>query len=451
MGLASQSIRSGSRRSHMSRRRRRRPGRWLFLLFLVAVVGTGWWWFTTPAEDQKIASAAEDATTTARPASTSDQASTTRTLDPVTRPRTPRPRPTATETSSTPPVVAERTPKTTTPPKDVATAAPTNQGKTPVDLDRTTARESSNPMRPPASTSDPAAGRSAPRIASTAEPARDALPKKTAVPRVSVRPAPAPTSSGASTLAEALAKADDDPLAARRLLTEAWTRGLVGDDRRTAQLLSKRLANATLLVDAKRSGSPYATPYRIKRGDAMSRIVRKHDVTTNLDFVARINGIKDLNRIRENQEIWLPRGLFHVVADRSDGDLAVHQEIDGVRHLLLVVPVTLGRDDLTPDILFQVRKGSKRTNPSWTDPASGVRWAAADPRNPVGEFWIGLEPADPSLRGDPKYQGFGLHGTGPKIEFGAQPTSGSMQVREADAQILFELLRSGRSTIDVRP
>ena len=252
-------------------------------------------------------------------------------------------------------------------------------------------------------------------------------------------------------LAKALASADQDPLSARKSLTEAWARGLVGDDRKTAQILSKRLADATLLVGARRSGSPYATPYRIKRGDAMSRIVRKNDVNTNLDFVARINGIKDLNRIRENQEIWLPRGVFHLVADRSEGDLAVHQEIDGTRHLLLVIPVMLGRNDLTPDILFQVRQGSKRSNPSWTDPATGVRWSGADPRNPVGEFWIGLEPADPALRGDPKYQGFGLHGTGPEIEFGTTTTSGSIQVREADAEILFELLRSGRSTIDIRP
>lgn len=182
----------------------------------------------------------------------------------------------------------------------------------------------------------------------------------------------------------------------------------------------------------------------------MSRIVRKQNVNTNLDFVARVNGIKNLNRIRENQEIWLPRGLFHVVVDRAVGDMAVYQEIDGTRHLLMVVPVVVGRDDLTPTVLFQVRAGSKRRNPSWTDPASGVRWAAADPRNPVGEFWIGLEPADPNLRGDPTYQGFGLHGTGPQVEFGDDASSGSLQVREEDAEILFELLRSGRSTIDIR-
>jgi len=279
-----------------------------------------------------------------------------------------------------------------------------------------------------------------------ATPTRNATP-----PRIAVRPAAPPVSSGGPMLAEALAAAERDPLAARRSLSEAWSRGLAGDDRKTAQILSKRLADATLLVGVRRSGSPYATPYRIKRGDAMSRIARKNDVNTNLDFVARINGIEDLNRIRENQEIWLPRGVFHLVADRSDGDLAVHQEIDGTRHLLLVIPVMLGRDDLTPDILFQVRMGSKRSNPSWTDPATGVRWSGADPRNPVGEFWIGLEPADAALRGDPKYQGFGLHGTGPEIEFGTTSTSGSIQVREADAEILFELLRSGRSTIDIRP
>lgn len=431
MGLASQSIRSGSRRSHMSRRRRRRPGRWIVLLLLVGIVAAGWWWFTAPPKTTDVATTtAPEATGT--PSAPAIERTRPTTLDPVTRPRTTRPRPprsTAPAVSST---EADPDPVSTTPPS------------TP---------PSTTPSTPPStSTSGTAATTSdAPRKPAAAPSSTPATVKTTAPPRIAVRPAPPPTSAGAAALEEALDRAADDPLAARERLTDAWTRGLVGDDRQTAQLLSRRLADATLLVDARRSGSPYATPYRIKRGDAMSRIARRHDVNTNLDFVARINGIKDLNRIRENQEIWLPRGLFHLVVDRSEGDLAVHQEIDGRRHLLLVVPVAMGRGDLTPDLLFQVRQGSKRTNPSWTDPATGVRWAASDSRNPIGEFWIGLEPAEISLRGDPKYQGFGLHGTGPEIEFGAVPTSGSLQVREADAAILFELLRSGRSTVDVRP
>jgi lipoprotein-anchoring transpeptidase ErfK/SrfK len=329
-----------------------------------------------------------------------------------------------------------------------------------------TASESTSPSRTPEITfeSDPAPATSPSttpprREPPIATPSRAANRVETAPTPASPTPAPpsATTRSGAgrnSTAAQALeqaaATADGDPVTARASLTRAWLAGLEGIQRDNARRLSRRLADSTLLEVPGRPATPYARPHRVKPNEVLGKIIRDEKVEVNAEFLARINGLRNPNSVRAGRDLWLPEGRFHAVVDLSELDLAVFQETEGRRDLLIVMPVGIGVDGLTPTGLFRVKPGSKSSNPSWTDPASGRTWKSNDPGNPIGEHWIGLQPVEEGDRDDPAYEGLGLHGTTEPQTVGTRCTNGSLRLLGDDVELLFQILGSGTSTVEIR-
>jgi len=184
--------------------------------------------------------------------------------------------------------------------------------------------------------------------------------------------------------------------------------------------------------------------------EVLGRIIRNEDVEVNADFLARINGLRNPNAVRAGRDLWLPNGRFHAVVDLSERDLAVFQEMDGRRDLLIVVPVGIGVDGLTPVGLFRVAPNSKSSNPTWFDPVTGRQWKANDPGNPIGEHWIGLQALDEQDRNNPAYEGLGLHGTTQPETVGTPCTNGSLRLLGDDVELLFQILASGTSTVEIR-
>ncbi|MDP7071232.1 MAG: hypothetical protein QF561_07800, partial [Phycisphaerales bacterium] len=97
------------------------------------------------------------------------------------------------------------------------------------------------------------------------------------------------------------------------------------------------------------------------------------------------------SRIRAGQRIKVVQGPFHAEVDKKAHriDIWLGEGEDAV--FIRSLPVGLGEFDSTPGGTFRVRRGGKMVNPSWTNPRTGERFAAADPNNPIGEFWIGLD------------------------------------------------------------
>lgn len=418
----------------MTSRRRRNRGRWILLLIVVAAaVGGSWWWFQ---DDDGTVS--PDAPTTREPdTGTIDMAprrTTTRpSLDPVTGDRD-----AALGTRGT---RSPRATRATTPGAD--------------------ARSSSQPVATPPRVSRP-----------DPKPEISVPDKPTKVVRASrpdaASPAPESVDSKLSTamasrsratmrLNESIKLESSDPIASREALGEAWIGGLSDKDRQRAADLSRRLAKRTLLAGTPIPGSPWTRAYTIRPNDTLGGILNGQKIATSQSFIARINGLDNPNAIRASQTLLLPTGRFHGVVDLDSRDLAIFQELeDGRRDLLLVIPIALGPDleaGLDPDRdrvtgTYRVRPRGMRRNPSWTDPASGIRWSRGDIQNPVGEHWISLEllaGADDDTRPP-----VALHGTVPDHPIDDERHPGLVAMDPADIELLYLMLDTGDSVVDVR-
>ena len=420
MALASQSARSGSRRAYMTSRRRRRRGRWLVILFLIAAVVTAWWWFrhrpNESAVETDVASSAQveepSNIKSPRPTPTTERAANDRprSLDPVTRDRGRR--------------------------DSSITSTPTIDMAPPVDPSKASVPAVKPPVKPNnVATPTPEPTESRPATAPTIENTTREIKRQTIANR---------------RLREAGDLAVTDPVNARKVLTEAWVAGLLDRDRERARSLSIRLADATMLVNPGVPGSPWTRSYTIRPGDSMSRIMSREKVPTSQTFIARVNGLKNPNAIRAGRPLQLPTGRFHAVVDLSSRDVAVFQEIGGSWDLLIALPIATGprlRNDTDGmEGVYTVAPRGKQRNPSWTNPVTGDRWKANDPENPVGEHWIELE----GLGEVAAVRGVGIHGTNDPGGIAGGRLPGSISLADDDIELLFQILDTGDSTVEIR-
>jgi lipoprotein-anchoring transpeptidase ErfK/SrfK len=116
------------------------------------------------------------------------------------------------------------------------------------------------------------------------------------------------------------------------------------------------------------------------------------------------------------------------------------------RVMVLSMPCGLGENDSTPVGTFRVRKNSKLVNPEWRNPRTGERFAANDPKNPIGERWIGLEGTTPEMA---KFTGYGIHGTVDPASIGQQMSMGCVRLGEREVEVAYELIGND-STVTVR-
>lgn len=258
-------------------------------------------------------------------------------------------------------------------------------------------------------------------------------------------------STGATELrkiAQARALIEDDRLVeARELLNDAMKRPM-GD--REAEAVRQLLGQ----VNAKLIFSPYVDPndpisdhYVMKSGEILGKVAPRYDVPWK--FIARINDVRDVRRIRAGQRLKVIQGPFHAVVDKSDYRLDLYLQVAGDPHGLFIrsFEIGVGKHDSTPIGKFIVKKGSKLVNPEWTNPRTGEVFYADDPRNPIGERWIGLRGIDASTK---TMQGYGIHGTIEPESIGQQASMGCIRMRPDDVALVYDMLEQEQSTVVVQ-
>jgi nucleoid-associated protein YgaU len=418
MALQSQTINAGTRSQFMmSRTRRRRPRRWPFAaIAIVGVSGLAWllWPSGGAAPDPSDSTAIDPllVATAERPPTRDvrdlDRASSSRSTPPIALTPEPNPR-------RTPPASAPTEPS-------VAIAEPT-----PTPIETPTALE-----RPSAPKADPV------------------LPVLTATEVVPAPDRTNPSAARTGRVSSLVALADQDPVEARAALTEAYVSGSLSPAEERLALETLERINARLLFSPEPvQNDPFSRIYLVQPGDSLERIA-KRELAGGPDwrFVQRMNRIKNPRAIQVNQRLKLPVGTFHAVVHKRDFRMDVFLVNNGDRVLVASYPVGLGELNSTPEGLAKVRKGSKLIDPEWYNPRTGEYFAAGDPKNPIGEHWIGLSS---SADGDRLFDGYGIHGTIEPGSIGQSVSMGCVRLLPEHVEVVYEVLTEPESTVEVRP
>ncbi|HLO40509.1 MAG TPA: L,D-transpeptidase family protein, partial [Phycisphaerales bacterium] len=197
-------------------------------------------------------------------------------------------------------------------------------------------------------------------------------------------------------------------------------------------------------------GDPLVETYAIQSGDAIARLPRKRELAIDWRLLKRVNGLSDddLTRLRVGQKLKLVRGPFHAVVTKSEYRLDLFAgSPDEPENWIYIrsFKVGLGEGNGTPVGTFVVK--SRQVNPPWTNPRTGEKFSADDPKNPIGEYWVGWEGVGPSAA----FKGFGIHGTIDPSSVGQQKSMGCVRLLNEDVAMVYEFLTERISVIQVRP
>ena len=441
MALSSQTLNNGVRSQFMTsrRRRRKRPTGWIVGLTLVALAMLTVWWVwpdstrrpdegpatdplvaaapvasdrTTPREDAPPLTARQERPNRATPSAASSQLETRRVVS--------VPPPAAT-TEAAAPATRERTPGETT----------DEFGTEVTDTPERIVTGRTEVPSPPKADPDPVA----PLLSATESiPTRDsaaAPPNRDEVATLSVL-------------------ADRDPIRVREELTELVVSGsLTASQERNARETLNRINGRLLFSPHVQADDPFIRTYSVQPGDSLERIARR-ELAGGPDwrFVQRINGIRNPRGLQINQRLKLPVGTFHAVVDKSEFRMDLFLVDGGRRVLVASYPVGLGELNSTPEGVAKVRKGSKLIDPEWYNPRTSEYFAADDPKNPIGEHWIGLSSVE---SGDRLFDGYGIHGTIEPDSIGRSESMGCVRLLPEHVAVVDEMLTERDRTVEIRP
>ena len=175
------------------------------------------------------------------------------------------------------------------------------------------------------------------------------------------------------------------------------------------------------------------------------------DLKVDWRFLQRINKIADPGKLRLGQNLKLVKGPFHAVVYKGAFRLDLFADIadtEGHKIFIRSYPVGLGAEGSTPIGTFVVRPKSKMVNPKWVNPRTGEKFDAEDPKNPIGERWVGLQGTDKNTE---MLSGYGIHGTIAPESIGHEASMGCIRMLAPDIEVVFELMSEGGSTVEIRP
>jgi lipoprotein-anchoring transpeptidase ErfK/SrfK len=198
------------------------------------------------------------------------------------------------------------------------------------------------------------------------------------------------------------------------------------------------------------AGDPLVESYKIQRGDALARIPRKRELAVDWRMIQRVNRISNPSSIREGQTIKLVKGPFHAVVTKSEYRVDIYAGSPSEPATWLYIKsytAGLGEGNSTPVGNYVVKKNSKLENPTWVNPRTGEKFDANDPKNPIGEFWLGWQGEGDSAQNT----GYGFHGTVDPQSIGKQMSMGCVRLADADIAELFGMLVEEVSVVRVLP
>ena len=242
--------------------------------------------------------------------------------------------------------------------------------------------------------------------------------------------------------------ANDQLLDARDLLNRSLAGSISPVDAINVRAMLAEV-NETLVFSPKvAAGDPYTETYVIRGGDRLSKIARPYDIPWR--FIAHINGDIDASRIQIGQRIKLVRGPVHVIVHKSAFrmDLYLGDPTSPGAMFIRSLPVGTGEHGGTPTGRFIVKADSKLENPHWVNPRTGQEFHADNPKNPLGEYWLGIRGIDEESKA---LRGYGIHGTIEPKTIGTEASMGCIRMRNADIKLVWSMLTEEKSTVTILP
>lgn len=256
------------------------------------------------------------------------------------------------------------------------------------------------------------------------------------------------TSDVVALIAQGESLLSSDPVQARAVLSRAYHKAAAPDQDRIRQKLTK--VNDDLVFGPRIvAGDPLVEQYSVKSGDSLVRIGRARGLAVDWRFIQRINGV-DPSKLRVGQKLKLVRGPFHAVVHKGDYRLDLFQgPPDDPANWIFIrsFPVGLGEGNSTPPGTFVIRRDSKLINPHWVNPRTGEKFDADDPKNPIGERWLGFEGVGESSA----LTGYGLHGTIEPDSIGKQKSMGCVRMGDSDIELAYAMLEEQISVVKIVP
>ncbi|MBL8765299.1 MAG: L,D-transpeptidase family protein [Phycisphaerae bacterium] len=280
-------------------------------------------------------------------------------------------------------------------------------------------------------------------------------------------PAPAPPQppKAVNDLAEAGAKLmrEGRLVEARSALNRALQDARTPDaDRKALRAQLGDLSQSLVFSKLVAKGDPICEEYAVQGGDSLIKIAQRRGLLVDWRLLERVNQMSDPGALRVGQKIKLVRGPFHAVVSKSafrldlywgeplpPGAEGTSARPDGPEDGWTYVrsfDVGLGEKGGTPTGVFVVRPNSKLVNPRWVNPRTGEKFAADDPKNPIGEHWIGLEGVDANTK---VLSGYGVHGTVDPSSIGQEKSMGCVRLNSDDIALLYELLTDRVSVVKI--
>jgi lipoprotein-anchoring transpeptidase ErfK/SrfK len=289
-------------------------------------------------------------------------------------------------------------------------------------------------------------GPSGPGSASPMSPSTRPSTQPTAMTRTKASPI---TLSG-KPLIDGKTKMDaGDLLAARRILNAALVSGSLSEPDALAAKTMLNTINQTLVFSPKHfADDEYGGTYTVQPGELLTKIAAAHDVTWQ--YLCRANGLSDPKRLRANATIKVIKGPFYAQVEKHKFNMEIWvggEPYSADACYVTSFPVGLGRDDSTPTGKWMIQPGNKIKNPTYYSPRGEGVIEAGDPKNPLGQYWLGLVGVDGHAVGKLSY---GIHGTIDPDSIGKQESMGCIRMRNEDVALVFEMLVSGKSTVVVK-
>lgn len=250
-------------------------------------------------------------------------------------------------------------------------------------------------------------------------------------------------------------------LEARTLLNTAlWDKSLSAADRSVIRAQMAALNETLFFGPVAAKGDPLTDTYTVQSGDVLVRLPFRQSLPTDYRFIQRINKMSSASNLRVGQRLKVVRVPIHAVVHKKDYrmDLWAGAPITGTGTkvgpdgqeegwtYIRSLTVGLGESDGTPEGLFVVRPKSKLINPKWVNPRTGEVFQPDDPKNPIGEHWVGLDGADDNTR---RFTGYGIHGTIDPDSIGQQRSMGCVRMRADDVALVWELLVDSLSSVKI--
>lgn len=266
-------------------------------------------------------------------------------------------------------------------------------------------------------------------------------------------PAPAPTPTPAADVSNPIPRAQaklssNDKLGARTILNDALLAGSLSPaDQTTVKKMLSDINQEVIFSPKHFADDPFGGTYSVQSGDVLKKIADKYEVTW--EALLRLNGMSDARKLRAGQTLKVIHGPFNAVVTKGAFTLDIYlgPPMEKGSMYVTTYSVGLGKDNSTPTGSWLVEAGKKLKNPTYYSSRGEGVIAADDPKNPLGERWVGLTGIDGHALGAMSY---GIHGTIDESSIGKMDSQGCIRMHNADVEWVFDLMVEGKSIVVVR-